>query len=182
MPPEDRLERRFEELRAELERIGAPVWVRRDDHKEIPTVLVPLCPSGSQRSDWVSYIARTDLPSNASLRVAFGWSLLNLDEIVEMRTGGVKYGEDLAADGVADAWLGHWVPILWHNDGVVVVDHADQVSRLWWEADSPTPMGLDPAGLIDLFISLLRAGTYVWDAAFQGFDRPGAGGHPVLDF
>ena len=113
--------------------------------------------------------------------VSFGWTLLNLDEIVEWRVGGVEYGADLVLDEVADAWREDWVPILGADNGAVVVDSSDQVHRLSWESGH-RPFELDVAGLIDLLVSLLEDGTYVWDTEFGGFDFGKPEGHPILDY
>lgn len=171
---------RLSGLRSQLEQIGAPVW-ELGEPKVLPKALLDLCREGTQLRQWVEEVAYIDLPTDTRLKVSFGWTLLNLDEIVEWRVGGVEYGAALVLDEVADAWMEDWVPILGHNDGVAVVDGSDQVHRLWWESGH-RPFELDVAGIIDLLVSLLEDGTYVWDTEFGGFDFGKPEGHPILDY
>lgn len=170
---------RLERLRSALEAIGAPAW-SPGPVREVPASVADRCRPGSQLAEWVGYVASIDLRWDARQKVAFGWSLLNVDEIADRLGLGIGYGRDLAYDGVDDAWGEDWVPVLGHNDGLVVVDGSDAVHRLWWETGD-VPMGMDVAGLVDLLIALLEDGTYVWDTTHGAFDFGGAEGHPVLD-
>lgn len=172
---------RFGTFRSVLEGMGAPVWEQRDDPRPLPGALLDRCPLDSQRRDWVDEITQMSFAPGFSLRISFGWALATLDEIEDWRVAGVEYGKDLAADGVVDAWMDDWVPILGHNDGLVVVDRCDRTRRLWWEEGIAVALGVDVVGLLDLLIGLLRDGTYVWNAEFGGFDPGGVAGHPILD-
>lgn len=179
MSPSHQIADRLDRLRAALEGLGAPVWVQGSD-REIPGPVSVRCAPGSQLSEWVAYLASSGLGWDARLKVAFGWSLLNIDEIADRLELGLAYGRDLAEDGVGGAWADDWLPVLEHNDGLVVADSADGVHRLWWESGSKS-MGVDLAGLGELLVVLLVDGTYLWDAASGRFDLGDPEGHPVLD-
>lgn len=170
----------LERLRMELANVGAPVWTLSDP-MSIPPVIAELCRPGTQRRAWAEEVSQMDLPVDARLKVAFGWNLSNLDEMVRDQQLGESYGKDLQREGVPDAWRSDWVPILWHNDGLVVVDDHDQAHRLWWEG-GVSSLTVDLFNLVELLISLLANGTYVWDSESAGFGFGQARGHPILDF
>lgn len=171
---------KLRELRVALLEQGADVW-KPGPVREIPDELADICPPGTQRHEWVRAVSRMDFPGNLYLSVAFGWSLLTLSEIQEWRTQGAAWGREIAEVGGAELWMPCWLPILGHDDGMIVVDEQDSVHRVFLDSTSES-MGIDVVGLVELLIALLRDGTYVWNPNRNVFELSTGRGHPILDY
>lgn len=171
---------KLEELRTVLSQQGAPVW-QTGRATDMPDELAQLCPSGTQRREWVMAVSSMDFSSNLYLSVAFGWSLLTLAEILEWRNEGVAWGEEVAAEGLRGLWKPDWVPILGHDDGMIVVDEQDMTHRIFLDSSCES-IGKDVVVLLGLLISLLRDGTYVWNHDRGVFALTTGQGHSVLDY
>lgn len=178
--PYESVDGKLRELRMALLEQGADVW--QPGHvRDLPFELADICPPGTQRHEWVRAVSEMDFPGNLYVSVAFGWSLLTLHEVSEWRSRGAAWGQEVAEGGGAVPWRPSWIPILGHDDGMIVVDEQDSVHRLFLDS-SLESMRIDVVGLIELLIALLRDGTYAWNPDRKVFELPTGRGHPILDY